>query len=271
MLEIFQYEFMQRAFWAGCIVAVLAPAIGMFVVVKRLSLISDTLSHVSLTGVALGLVLGFSPTLGALLVALAVSVGVEQLRFTKKIYGESVLSLFMSGGLALAVVILSVSSGINADLFSYLFGSITTVSRVDLWIMGALGLFVFLFIIVFYRQLFLLSLNEQLAAVGGVRVRLLNTLLIVLTAITVALSLRIVGALLIGALMIIPVITAMLYRRGFFETLVISVGCSFISVIGGLILSYYQDVAAGGAIVLWAIFLFLLSYFVTGSVAQMQK
>jgi zinc transport system permease protein len=141
MIEIFQYDFMVRAFEAGIAIGVVAPLIGMFLVVRRYSLMADTLAHVSLAGVAIGLLFKINPIISAVGLSLAASIGIEHLRNSRKIFGESVLALFLSGSLAVAVIILSLAKGFNANLFSYLFGSISTVSPFDLWVTIGLAVY----------------------------------------------------------------------------------------------------------------------------------
>jgi zinc transport system permease protein len=259
MLDIFQYDFMVRAFEAGIAIGIAAPLVGMFLVVRRYSLMADTLAHVSLAGVAIGLLLAINPIFSAIGLSLVAAGGIESLRNSKRIFGESVLALFLSGSLAVAVVILSIAKGFNANLFSYLFGSISTVSPSDLWITGVLAVVVLLDVFLLYKELFFVSFDEELAAASGLPVRRLNLAMVMLAALTVSLSIRIVGVLLIGALMVIPVISAMQYGKGFRTTLILSVIFSLISVIVGLFASYYLDLASGGAIVLVALFIFIVS------------
>lgn len=263
MIEIFQYDFMIRAFIAGLAIGVVAPVIGMFLVVRRYSLMADTLAHVSLAGVAFGLLLKINPMFSAIGLSLAASVLMERLRTSHRIFGESVLALFLSGSLAVAVIILSLAQGFNANLFSYLFGSISTVSVLDLWVTVGLAVFVCIVIRFLYKELFFVSFDADLALASGIRVKVLNLAVVMLAAITVALSIRIVGALLIGALMVIPVVSAMQYGRGFRTTLMLSVAFSLIAVIVGLFASYYLNLASGGAIVLTALVIFLLSLLAT--------
>lgn len=259
MIEIFQYEFMVRAFMAGIIIGAIAPLIGMFLVVRRYALMADTLAHVSLFGVAVGLALGLSPILVALGISITAALIIEHLRRTRKIFGEALLALFLSGSLAGAVVLMSMTQGFSMNIFSYLFGSITTVTQSDLALIFWFGVAVFLSITLLYRHLLFVSLDEELAEAQGVPSKLLNMALVILAAITVSLSMRIVGALLIGALLVIPVITALQFRQSFLYTTLLSIVFSLTSVIAGLFLSYYLSVASGGMIVLVALLLFLLS------------
>lgn len=259
MLDIFQYSFMVRAFEAGIAIGIIAPLIGMFLVVRRYSLLADTLAHTSLAGVAIGLLFRINPVLSAIVLSVIASLGIEQLRASRRVFSESVLALFLSGSLAVAVVILSLAKGFNAGLFGYLFGSISTVSQTDVWVIVALAVMVFLNVVLLYKELFFVSFDEELAQASGLPVRRLNFTIVLLAAITVALSIRIVGVLLIGALMVIPVISAIQYGRGFRATLILSVIFSLLSVLVGLFASYYFNLASGGAIVLVALIIFLLS------------
>lgn len=263
MIEIFQYDFMVRAFEAGIAVGVVAPLIGMFLVVRRYSLLSDTIAHVSLAGVAMGLLFQFNPIFSAILFSIGASLGIEWLRHSRKIFSESILAIFLSGSLALAVVILSLAKGFNANLFSYLFGSISTVSPSDVLIIFTLAVVVFGSIVLFYKEFFSVSFDEEIAQVSGLPVRRLNFILVTLAAVTVALSIRIVGVLLIGALMVIPVVAAIQYGKSFRTTLFLSVAISLFSVIGGLFSSYYLNIATGGTIVLIALIVFLISVIFT--------
>lgn len=259
MLSIFQFDFMIRAFVAGAVIAVIAPLIGNFLVVRRYSLMADTLAHVSLAGVAIGLLLGTQPIATAVVVAVCAAIAIDRLRDKRKIYGESVLAIFLSGSLAIAVMLLSLAKGFSFNLLSVLFGSITTVSGGDLYYIVILGVVVLLLITILYKELFFVSFDEELAAANGLRVRLYNMLLVVLAAVTVALSMRIVGALLIGALMVIPVIAAIQFGRGFRFTIFCSVLLSVCAVLGGLFLSYYLNLPSGATIVVLSLFFFMIT------------
>ncbi|MBI4991406.1 metal ABC transporter permease [Candidatus Gottesmanbacteria bacterium] len=256
MLEIFQYSFMVRAFIAGIVIGIIAPLIGNFLVARRYSLMADSLSHMSLAGVAIGLITGIYPIYTAMIVAVAGSIAIELLRTEKRISGEVVLAMFLSGSLAIAIVLISFARGFNVYLFSYLFGSISTVREIDLWIISGLGLVVLTVIFFFYKELVYIAFDEEAAKVSGVKVRLLNIVLVILTAVTVSLSMRIVGALLIGALMVIPVVAAMQLRKSFKQTVLFAIMFGLISVISGLFISYYLNLAAGGTIVVLALALF---------------
>ncbi len=261
MLDIFQFDFMLRAFIAGAAVALIAPLIGMFLVVRRYSLMADTLAHVALLGAAIGFLAKIYPLLTAVLVSVAAGFGMEKLRGSKKVSGDSVLALFLSRSLAIAVVLISAARGFNVNLFSFLFGSIATVSWGDLYLIAALCLLSLFTVIGFYKELFLVSLDDEIAKANGIKINVFNLMLIALSALAVSIAIKIVGALLIGALMVIPVITALQFKRGFGKTIFIAILISLVSVFGGLFASYYLGGPSGGMIVLIALFIFLLSLF----------
>jgi zinc transport system permease protein len=257
--EFLEYGFMHRAFAAGAVTALICPAIGVFLVPRRLSLIADTLAHVALAGVALGLFLGISPVLGALVVTLAGAVGMERLRSRGALQGDAALAVFLSGGFALAVVLISLAQGFNADLFAILFGSILTVSPTDVWLIMALGALVVATIGTFYKQLLAITLNEDLARTSGVPVGALNLVLTILTALTTVVAMRMVGVLLVSAMIVIPTLTGFALGRSFRKATGIAIGMALLSVLLGLIAAYYLRLAAGGAVVLTALLLFALA------------
>jgi zinc transport system permease protein len=265
MLSIFQYGFMIRAFEAGIIIGIVAPLIGIFLVLRRYSLIADTLSHVSLAGVAIGLLLKINPLITAIIASVLSSIAIERLRISKRIFGESALSIFLSGSLALAIILISLAHGFGTDLFSYLFGSITTVKQLDVLIIGVLGIAVLLAIVAFYKELVFVTVDEEAAKVSGIPTKLINILLIILSAFTVALAIPIVGVLLIAALIVIPVVTALQFRKSFKQTIFISEIISLFSVLAGIILSFYLNLSIGGTIVLITVAIFLLTLLYSSS------
>lgn len=261
MLEIFQYDFMIRAFIAGIAIAVIAPLVGTFLVVRRFSLIADTLSHIALAGVAIGFLTNTYPLVATLIVTVAAAIGIEYIRIHKDVSGDAVLAMFLPGGLSLAIVLLSLAKGFNANLFSYLFGSISTVTQNDLILIGILAAITVGIISYYYDQLFYVSFDEESAKVSGIHTESMHLLLVILTAVVVSLSMRIVGVLLIGALTVIPVTTAMQMARSFKQSLYLSVMFALTSVVMGLFLAYYLNLPAGGAIVLLSLGIFLLVAF----------
>ncbi len=259
MLEIFQYDFIIRGMEAGIIIAIIAPLIGIFLVLRRYSLIADTLSHVSLAGVAIGLLLKINPLITAIIAAVASSVVIERLRISKKIYGESALAIFLSGSLALAIILISLAHGFSVDLFNYLFGSIVTVKQTDVYIIAALGIIVIAVVIALYKELVFLTFDEEAAQVSGIPTRAINIILIMLAALTVSLAIPIVGVLLIAALIVIPVVTALQFRKSFIKTIFIAEVISILATIGGVFASYYLNLSSGGMIVLLTIAVFVVT------------
>jgi len=250
---------MLRAFAAGILISIIVPLIGVFLVVRRYSLMADTLAHVSLVGVAIGILTNSQPVVSALAASTLAAIAIEKLRAVKSLFAESILAIFLSGSLAVAVVIISLAKGLNVSLLSYLFGSISTIGPVDLYMLGAVFVCELLAIVLLYKEFFLVSIDEEFAEAGGVKARRLNLLIVVLAAVTISLSMRIVGILLIGALMVIPVVSAKQFGLSFRNTIILSILFSLVSVISGLFLSYYMDLASGGTIVLIALVIFLLS------------
>lgn len=258
MLDIFHYGFIIRGLEIGIIIGAIAPLIGIFLVLRRYSLIADTLSHVSLAGVAIGLLLNINPLFTAIGAAVVSSVVIERLRLSKRVFGESALSIFLSGSLAIAVVLISLAHGFSVDLFNYLFGSIVTVKQSDVVIIGVLGIVSFLTVIIFYKEFIFTTFDEEAAQVSGIPTRFINTLLIILAALTVALAIPIIGILLISALVVIPVVSALQLKKSFLQTILYAEGFSLFSVIAGIIGSFYLNIPAGGAIVLLTLFIFIL-------------
>lgn len=261
ILSIFQYEFMILAFVAGIMTAVVAPTMGIFLVSRRYSFMADTLAHVSLAGVATGYLTGTQPMISAMVTSILVALWVEAIRRKNHVLGESALSMFLSGGLAIAALLLSVSHGQNINLHSVLFGSIATVNRADVKIIFALGVLVLAVIMLLWKQLTCIAFDEELAETGGVHVALLNNIFVILVAVTVSVSMRIVGILLIGALMVIPVTAAMQLGRNFFTTLLWAIAFSLFAVIVGLFVAYYVGVSSGGTIVLLSMGIFFCTSF----------
>ncbi len=259
MPEILHYSFMIRALIAGLIIAVTMPVMGTFLVARRYSLIADSLAHVSLAGVGAGLLLGGSPILVAVPTTVLGALLLEWLRQNRRLSGEISLAILMSGGLALAVVLANLAQGSSVDFTSYLFGSITTTTPSDLITLAIAASIVLIIIICNYRALQHIAFDEDSAHIAGYRVTLLNYTLAALTAVMVVLSLRIVGGLLISALLVLPVITASLYTRSFVGTIGIGIAVGIAAVIAGLTLAFYASIAAGGAIVLSAIVLLVAS------------
>jgi len=250
---------MIRAFSAGILIAALASSLGLFVVVRRYSMLSDSLAHISLLGVAFGFLFSISTTWSAILTTLLASWLIEYLRRNHNIYSDSILAIFLSGSLAIAIIIVSLSNSFNTSLFDYLFGSIVAVSDEDILAISVFGFLSILLILNYYKKLLFVAFDEEVAEASGINTKILNYLLTSLVAITIGLSIKIVGALLIGALMIIPVISAIQLGRSFFLTGMLAVILSVLSVIIGLVISFYISIPSGATIVTISLFFFVAS------------
>ncbi len=259
MIEMFEYEFMQRAFIAGMIIAVLASVSGTFVVLRRYSMISETLAHSALVGVAVGLVAGFNPLWMAVIVAIFSAWLIEYLRSEFSLYSDAILAILLSGSLAVAVIIVSLGGAFNNSLFSYLFGSILSVSYEDVITISIIGTIALATLLLFSKELYFVAYDEEVAQTSGVKVKLLNFLLVSVVAIIIALSIRVVGSLLIGALMVIPTIAALQFKVGFVKTVMISLFFALISVFAGMTLSFHYSLPSGATIVLCVLFIFIIS------------
>jgi len=252
---------MLRAFFVGVIVAVLASVLGMFVVVRRYSMLADSLAHVSLLGVAVAFLTSMSTGLGSIAATVAAALTIEYLRQNHKLYSDSMLSIFLSGSLGVAIIIVSLSNSFNSSLFDYLFGSIVAVDDDDIAVISVFGLACLLLVGVNYKKLVFTAFDEDVAFASGVNTKFLNYLLAFLLAVMIGVSIKIVGALLIGALSVIPVVAAMQFGKNFFWTTVIAVFISVCSVLGGLFLSFYASLPTGATIVLITLVCFCFSLF----------
>ncbi|TMK33350.1 MAG: metal ABC transporter permease [Actinobacteria bacterium] len=245
-------EFMRLAFGAGIVVGLLAPAVGFFLVQRRLSLIGDGIGHVAFAGVALGYLLNLPLVLTALAVSIAGALSIETLRARRTAAGDQALALVFYTGIAGGVVLVSAAGALNVNLFQFLFGSILTVTRSDLAVIAGLGAAALLLIALLYRLLVAVVVDEEGARVAGLPVSLLNALTAALAAVTIALSMRVVGILLIAALMVLPVIAAARIAWSMRSTMVIAMAIGLASVLTGITVAYYADLPPGGTTVLVA-------------------
>ncbi|MDI6601045.1 MAG: metal ABC transporter permease [Thermoanaerobacteraceae bacterium] len=257
-MDILSYAFMQRAFAAGIMIAIICSIIGTFIVLRRMSMIGDALSHVSLSGVAAGMLLGFYPFLGALVMSALAALFIEFLRNYFKKYAEISLAVVMSGGIGLATILISLGRAFNVDIFSYLFGSIVAVTPADLWLILAVGIFILLSMIYIYRRLFYMTFDEDAAKFSGVNTGAINIFFTILTALTVALSIRVVGTLLVSSLMVIPAAVGIQIGKSFKATMAISIIVALVSVIVGLIASFIWNLAPGGTIVITSVLILVV-------------
>ncbi|MFF4408383.1 metal ABC transporter permease [Streptomyces sp. NPDC001262] len=257
-MEILDLPFMQRALLAAFLVGITAPAIGIYLVQRRQALMGDGIGHVALTGVGLGFLLNTSPVWTATAVCVLGAVVMELIRSYGKARGDIALAMLFYGGMAGGVMLMSLSSsGSSANLTTYLFGSITTVSQQDLVAICILAAFVVLTTLGLRRQLFAICQDEEFARVTGLPVRLLNLLVAVTAAVTVTVAMRVVGLLLVSALMVIPVAASQQIARSFATTFAMAVAVGVLVTLSGTVTSYYVDVPSGATIVLMAIGVFI--------------
>lgn len=255
---LLRYEFLQNAFWSGIVIGFVSPVVGVFLVMRRLSLMADALSHVTLSGVAAGMLLRdlspamtwLSPVYVGMIFSVIGSLFVEKLRKVYQSFSELAIPIMLSTGVALGVVLISMANGFNVDLFSYLFGSVLSVTSTDVTTIGFVGGIVLLVIVLFYKELFFLSFDEESAVLSGLPKKWLNLLFMVLVALVIATAMRIVGILLVSAMMTLPVACSLQVAKSFKQTVGYAVLFAEVAVLGGLVLSYYMDWSSGGTIVL---------------------
>ncbi|GAA3694883.1 metal ABC transporter permease [Microlunatus aurantiacus] len=260
MIEILSYPFMQRALLAALLTGVIAPAIGTYIVQRRLSLLGDGLGHVAIAGVGLALLTGQAAVPWAVAVCVAGAVAVEILRQRGKATGDVGLAILFYGGLAAGVLMSGIAGQGAAALSQYLFGSLTTVTSSDLWVIVVLAVLVLVPTLGLAPQLFAVSTDEEHARTQGLRTSLYNILIVVLAAVTVTLAMRTVGLLLVSALMVVPVAAAQNLVRGFYAALVAAIAVGVSVTVGGAVGSFYLDTPPGALIVVLAIVVFALSW-----------
>ncbi|MFJ8020007.1 metal ABC transporter permease [Streptomyces sp. NPDC096311] len=257
-MEFLNYDFMRRALLAAVLVGITAPAIGIYLVQRRQALLGDGIGHVAMTGIGLGFLLSTNPVWMATAVSALGAILMELIRWYGKTRGDIALAMLFYGGMAGGVMLTSLAGGSTANLTSYLFGSLSTVSESDVTAICFLAAFVVLVTIGLRRQLFAVSQDEEFARVTGLPVRALNLLTAVTAAVTVTVAMRVVGLLLVSALMVVPVAAAQQLSRSFAATFAIAVAIGVSVTIGGTVTSYYQDVPPGATIVLLTIGAFIV-------------
>lgn len=258
MPEIFQYDFMRKAFITGILIAIITPCIGIIIVLKRLSMIGDSLSHTSLAGVAAGLIAGINPIVGAISFSVIAALGIEKIRKSFKNYSELAIAIIMSTGIGLAGILSGFVKN-SATFNSFLFGSIVAISNFELYMVVILSLVVIVISIILYKQLFAITFDEESARLSGVSVRLINFIFTLLTAIVISISARTVGTLVISSLIVLPVAAAMQISKSYKQTFIYSIVIAVLSTITGLFISYYADFKPGGTIVLVSVVVLIMS------------
>jgi len=261
--EILGYGFLQRALVAGSLIAVLCSVLGVFLVLRRLSLIGDGLAHVTFGSVALALFLGFHSaltTVAAIPCVLLASLGVLRLTEKAKIYGDTAIGIVSSLGIAIGVLLASMAGGFNVDLFSYLFGNILSISTTELLISAGLFLVVLVAVALNYNELFAITFDEELAKSAGISTKRINSILVLLTALTVVLAMKVVGIMLISALLILPAVSALQLAKGFKTAILLAALIGMGTVIIGIFASFVMNLPTGATIVLVNFVLFALTF-----------
>lgn len=251
--NIFNYEFVQRAFLAGILIAAVSSILGVFLVLRRFSLIGDGLAHVTFGSVAVVMLIGVSPmyiTLAALPLVMLSSLAMLKLTRSKLIQADAAIGIVSSIGIATGIVLASLSGGYNLDLFSYLFGNILTVTQTELLLSFVVFLIVVATVIFFYDDLLALTFDEELAQTMGIKTKMINMILFLLTAIAAVLAMKIAGIMLVSAMLILPPLTALQLSFSFRITILSSVLFSILSVVCGLFLAFLLNLPAGGTIVM---------------------
>jgi zinc transport system permease protein len=271
-MDLLHYGFMVRALVAALLVGLTAPSVGVYLVQRRMALVGDGIGHIALTGVALGFLTGTSPVLSAVVVAAVGAVAVELIRSRGGASGDVALAMLFYGGIAGGVLLISLAAGTsNVNLLGYLFGSLLTTAPSDLIVMGVLTVVVLLFTLGLRPWLFAVCHDEEFARVSGIPVRLLNIALAVSAAVTVTVAMRVVGVLLVSALMVVPVATAQLLARGFTGTMFGAMGLSVATALTGAVGSFYLDVPSGASIVVLSVLLFVFVTLLTAVVRRLRR
>lgn len=263
-MSVFSYPFMQRAFLIGIIISLICSSMGLFLVLRRLSMVGDTLSHTALAGVAVGMITNIYPIYTAIITTLVASFVVEKLREEYKEYAELSLAIVMAAGIGIASLLISIGKNKTIGIMNYMFGSISLVTEEDLKIAIILGTIIMTIILVLFRALFYMTFDETDAQLRGIPIKKLNFLFAMLVAITITLSMRIVGILLVSSMMTVPVATSIQIAKSFKKAFIYTNIFGMISVVIGLIVSFYVDVAPGGAIVTVSLFILFVVIIIKG-------
>jgi zinc transport system permease protein len=264
-VEIFEFAFMQRALVAGLLVGLACSILGVFLVLRRDAMIGHGLAHVTFGGVALGLLLSISPIWSALVVAVAAALLLLKLKERAGLHGDTAIGIVSSAGFAMGLIIASLSGSFSVELFSYLFGNILAIGQAEVWTSGILALVVMAAVIFNYNDLVAATFDHDLARAAGIPVKRLDALIAILSAVTVVLAMKVVGLLLVTALIVIPSAAGLQLAANFRSAIIFSAGFALVAVSGGLLSAYHLDLPAAGAIVVILTALFLLSWFISKS------
>ena len=257
VFEILSFGFMQNAIISGIAISLICSTVGLFLVLRKYSLFGDALAHSAFGGVALGLFLGVYPLWAAYVVSILSALGLTKIRQKFDISGDAIIAILLSSGIAIGIVLISLSGGFSIDIFSFLFGSVLLVSTENVIMILGLCAAILIILITGYKKFMYITFSEEQAQVSGIPVQKLNYLLIAIAGITVVTSMQLVGVLLVSALFVIPNVTAMMFKRSFKQTIILSMSFSVFSTVAGIMISYPLDIAPSGMVVLLAITLFI--------------
>ena len=260
--SFFDYQFVQNAYLSGAFIAIPCAMLGLALVLRKLSLIGDGLSHVSFGAIALGLFMGLWPLYVAVPVVVIAAYFIWQLSAKTKLYGDAAIGIVSAVGIASGVILASLSKGFNIDLFSYLFGNILAITSQEVYLSVGLSALVFIAIIWFYQDLFAATFDDDYAKASGIKTSRINFILMTLTAITVVLAIKVVGVMLVSALLIIPASAALQISRGFKMAMITSAIVALLSLLLGISLSLYLDWPAGATIILTSFVIFIILFLV---------
>lgn len=262
--EMLKEPFMVKALVSGGFIALACSILGVFLVLKNMSLIGDGLAHVSFAAIAIGLLVSDKPLLISIPLVIIASFLVLLLKEKAKIDADATIGLLSSTSIAVGVLIASLAKGFNIDLFSYLFGSILFINNTEVLVSGLLAISIIVLVILFFNDLFSITFDESFAKISGIKVKKINYLLSVLTSITIVLGIRIVGTLLISSLIVFPAVSSLQISRGFKQTLIFSAIFSLIAVFFGIILSYIFNLPTGALIVIVNAVIFVITLIIKG-------
>jgi zinc transport system permease protein len=250
MLDILAYEFMQRAIISGVVIAVACSTLGLFLVLRRYSLFGDVLAHTALSGIAVGIFLNVYPLITALLTSMLASIGITKMKSSTRLSGDTLIAMLLIGSLAVAIVMLSASNGLNVNLLSYLFGSILLIRYEDMIVTIIASIAVIAYVTANRDKLLYITMDEEQARLSGLNVQVMNYIFMALASIIVILAIRLVGVLLVSSLIVLPNIAGMMLGKGFRYTLIASPCIAVVAVVTGIVSSYYLNIAASGMIVI---------------------
>lgn len=271
-MEMFFHGFMQRAFQATFLISLIAPVLGLFLILRRQSLMADTLSHISLAGVAFGLLIGVNPTITNILIVVIVAVLLEYLRLIYRTYSELSIAILMSVGMALALVLMGLNdNGATLSINQFLFGSIVTISVQQVWVLLGLSVIIAILYFLFRKPMYVLTFDEETAFTAGLPIKTMSILFNVLTGVTIAVIMPIVGALLVSAIIVLPAAISMRVSKSFNSVILIGIVIALIGMMSGLIASYELGTPPGASITLCLILIFAVTTLVKTVIRYTKK